>query len=45
MCLSMLQKLSQNPESNDIDAYYENGIIYLYDNSSDGFNGCSKIIF
>jgi len=25
--------------------YYEKGIIYLYDNSSDGYNGCSKIIY
>jgi DEAD/DEAH box helicase domain-containing protein len=25
--------------------YYEKGIIYLYDNSSDGFNGCSRIIY
>ena len=38
-------KIITKSESNDIDSYYENGIIYLYDNSSDGFNGCSKIIF
>ena len=38
-------KIITKSESNDIDVYYENGIIYLYDNSSDGFNGCSKIIF
>ena len=38
-------KILTKSESNDIDAYYENGTIYLYDNSSDGFNGCSKIIF
>ena len=38
-------KILTKSESNDIDAYYENGVIYLYDNSSDGFNGCSKIIF
>jgi len=38
-------KIITKSESNDIDAYYENGIIYLYDNSSDGFNGCSKIIY
>lgn len=38
-------KIITKSESNDIDSYYENGIIYLYDNSSDGFNGCSKIIY
>ena len=38
-------KIITKSESNDIDAYYENGIIYLYDNSSDGFNGCSKLIY
>jgi len=38
-------KIITKSESNDIDAYYENGVIHLYDNSSDGFNGCSKIIY
>jgi DEAD/DEAH box helicase domain-containing protein len=38
-------KIITKSESNDIDAYYENGIIHLYDNSSDGFNGYSKIIY
>ena len=38
-------KIITKAESSDIDAYYENGIIYIYDNSSDGFNGCSKIIY
>lgn len=38
-------KIITKSESNDIDSYYENGTIYLYDNSSDGFNGCSKIVF
>ena len=38
-------KIITKSESSDIDSYYENGTIYLYDNSSDGFNGCSKIIF
>ena len=38
-------KILTKSESNDIDAYYEKGIIYLYDNSSDGYNGCSKIIY
>ncbi len=38
-------KIITKSESNDIDSFYENGVIYLYDNSSDGFNGCSKIVF
>jgi DEAD/DEAH box helicase domain-containing protein len=38
-------KILTKSESSDIDVYYEKGIIYLYDNSSDGFNGCSKIIY
>ena len=38
-------KIITKSEANDIDSYYENGTIYLYDNSSDGFNGCSKIIY
>lgn len=38
-------KIITKSESSDIDVYYENGTIYLYDNSSDGFNGCSKIIY
>lgn len=37
-------KILTKAESSDIDVYYEKGIIYIYDNSSDGFNGCSKII-
>ena len=38
-------KIITKSESNDIDSYYDDGIIYLYDNTSDGYNGCSKIIF
>ena len=38
-------KILTKAESNDIDVYYEKGVIYIYDNSSDGFNGCSKIIY
>ena len=38
-------KILTKSESSDIDSYYDKGIIYLYDNSSDGFNGCSKIVF
>ena len=38
-------KILTKSESNDIDAYYENGIIHLFDNTSDGYNGCSKIIY
>lgn len=38
-------KILTKSESSDIDIYYEKGIIHIYDNSSDGFNGCSKIIY
>ncbi len=38
-------KILTKSESSDIDVYYDAGVIYLYDNSSDGFNGCSKIIY
>ena len=38
-------KILTKAESSDIDVYYEKGTIYIYDNSSDGFNGCSKIIY
>lgn len=38
-------KILTKSESSDIDVYYEKGVIYIYDNSSDGFNGCSKIIY
>jgi DEAD/DEAH box helicase domain-containing protein len=38
-------KILTKSESSDIDVYYEKGTIYIYDNSSDGFNGCSKIIY
>ena len=38
-------KILTKSESSDIDIYYEKGVIYIYDNSSDGFNGCSKTIY
>ncbi len=38
-------KILTKSESSDIDVYYEKGVIYIYDNTSDGFNGCSKIIY
>jgi len=38
-------KILTKSESNDIDAYFENGAIHLFDNTSDGYNGCSKIIY
>ena len=38
-------KILTKSESNDIDAYYDNGVIHLFDNTSDGYNGCSKIIY
>lgn len=38
-------KIIAKAESNDIDAFYDSGVIYLYDNTADGANGCSKIVF
>lgn len=38
-------KIITKSESNDIGSYYQDNVIYLYDNTSDGYNGCSKIIF
>jgi DEAD/DEAH box helicase domain-containing protein len=38
-------KILTKSESNDIDAYYENGVIHLFDNTSDWYNGCSKMIY
>ena len=38
-------KILTKSESNDIDAYYEDGVIHLFDNTSDGYNGCSKMIY
>ncbi len=43
--LGNASKILTKAESSDIDVYYEKGVIYIYDNSSDGFNGCSKIIY
>jgi len=45
MTLVNAGKILTKAESSDIDVYYEKGVIYIYDNSSDGFNGCSKIIY
>ena len=38
-------KILTKSETGDIDVLYEDGIIHIYDNSSDGFNGCSKMIY
>ena len=38
-------KIITKSESNDIGSYYDDGVIYLYDNTSDGYNGCSQMIF
>ena len=38
-------KIITKSESNDIGTYYKDSVIYLYDNTSDGANGCSRIIF
>ena len=32
-------------DSNDVDAHFDNCILYLYDNTANGANGYSKIIF
>ena len=32
-------------DSNDIDAHFDNSILYLYDNTANGANGYSRIIF
>ena len=38
-------KIITKSESSDIGTYYQDSVIYLYDNTSDGANGCSRIIF
>ena len=38
-------KIVTQAEPGDIEAIEQNGIIYLYDNTADGANGCSQIIF
>tara|TARA_Y100001936_G_scaffold176994_1_gene173608 strand:- start:126 stop:2747 length:2622 start_codon:yes stop_codon:yes gene_type:complete len=43
--LSTAAKIVTKAEPGDIDAIYENGVIYLYDNTADGANGCSQIVF
>ena len=38
-------KIITKSEPNDIGSYYDDGVIYLYDNTSDGYNGCSQMVF
>ena len=38
-------KIVTKSESSDIGTQYHDNVVYLYDNTSDGANGCSKIIF
>ena len=38
-------KIVTKCESNDIDAHFDNEILYLYDNTANGANGYSKIIY
>jgi len=38
-------KIVTKAEAIEIDAYYEDGIIYLYDNTAEGANGCSQMIY
>ena len=40
-------KIVTKSDTGDIDAYFDddNDVLYLYDNTANGANGCSKIIF
>jgi len=38
-------KIVAKTEANEIDACYDDGKIYIYDNTANGVNGCSKIIY
>ena len=43
--LANASKIITKSEPNDIGSYYDDGVIHLYDNTSDGYNGCSQMIF
>ena len=38
-------KIVTKSDTADIDAYFDDEILYLYDNTANGANGCSKIIY
>ena len=38
-------KIIAKCDPNDIDAYFDNDVLYLYDNTANGANGYSKIIY
>ena len=38
-------KITAKCDSNDVDAYFDNGTLYLYDNTANGANGYSKILY
>ncbi len=38
-------KITTKADSSDIDAYFDDDTLYLYDNTANGANGCSNIIY
>ena len=38
-------KITTKADSSDIDAYFDDDVLYLYDNTANGANGCSNIIY
>ena len=38
-------KIVTKSDTADIDAYFDDDVLYLYDNTANGANGCSKIIY
>ena len=38
-------KIVTKSDTADIDAYFDDDVLYLYDNTTNGANGCSKIIY
>ena len=38
-------KITTKADSSDIDAYFDDDVLYLYDNTANGANGCSDIIY
>ena len=38
-------KITTKADSTDIDAHFVDDVLYLYDNTANGANGCSNIIY
>ena len=38
-------KIVTKSDTVDIDAYFDDDVLYLYDNTANGANGCSKIVY